>query len=449
MSQNLDRLPPQAKYIVGNEACERFSFYGVKSILTGYVATLYVKAGMEPGDAEKATAKAIVHLWVFATYFLPLVGAWLADRYWGRYRTILWLSLAYCVGHATLAVGEGTKWGLFVGLAFLAIGSGGIKPCVSAFVGDQFQGGREHQLTRIYNLFYWSINFGAFFAFAFIPELKAKAGYSWAFGIPGIAMGIATLIFWLGSRTFVKVPPARELAPLDDDTRAENRRILWRIAAVFAPIIIFWSLYDQQNTTWAQQGGKLTPCILPLIFWNYTLNGETMQTLNALFILLFIPLFTYVIYPWLERRNLKPSLLARMSAGMAILAVAFGAAAWLEYRIESGEKLSVLWQTGQYALLTFAEVLVSTTGLEFAFRHAPASLKSTIMSLWLLAISFGNLLTSLITWLNQHHDPASGKSIAYLNGSQEMLLYIGLMICAVFAFITVARRFEETGGTRA
>ena len=449
MSQDLDRLPPQAKYIVGNEACERFSFYGVKSILTAYVATLYVKAGMVPGDGERATAKVIVHLWVFATYFLPLVGAWLADRVWGRYRTILWLSLAYCVGHAVLAAGEGTKWGLFVGLTFLAIGSGGIKPCVSAFVGDQFQGDREHQLTRIYNLFYWSINFGAFFAFGFIPELKAKAGYRWAFGIPGIAMGLATLIFWLGSRTFVKVPPARELAPLDARTRAENRRILWRIAAVFAPIIIFWSLYDQQNTTWVQQGEKLTPCILPLHFWNYTLNGETMQTLNALFILLFIPLFTYVIYPWLERRRLKPSLLARMTVGMAILAVAFGAAAWLEYRIESGETLSVLWQTGQYALLTIAEVLVSTTGLEFAFRHAPASLKSTIMSLWLLAISFGNLFTSLITWLNQHKDSASGKAIPYLVGSQEMLLYIGLMILAVIAFVAIARRFDEHDGRRA
>ena len=440
---NNDRLPPQAKYIVGNEACERFSYYGVRSILTAYIAMLFVRAGAEPGPAEKATAKTIVHLWVFATYFLPLVGAWIADRLWGRYRTILWLSLAYCVGHALLALGEGTKWGLYAGLAFLAIGSGGIKPCVSAFVGDQFQGGREHQLTRIYNLFYWSINFGAFFAFAFIPDLKAKAGYSWAFGIPGIAMGVATLIFWLGSRTFVKVPPSRGQQPLAPAVRAENRRILWRIASVFAPVIIFWALYDQQNTTWEQQGEQLVPCVIPLHFWNYTLNGETMQTLNAIFILIFIPLFTYIIYPWLERRGKNPPLLWRMAFGMGIIAIAFAAAALLQSRIESGEKLSVLWQAGQYALLTFAEVLVSTTGLEFAFRNAPAALKSTIMSLWLLAVSFGNLLTALITSLNRHTDAATGKSVAYLGPVQEMVFYIVLVIAATCAFVAIAKRFDR------
>jgi len=438
-----DRLPPQAKYIVGNEACERFSYYGVRSILTAYIAMIFVRGGAEPGAAERATAKTIVHLWVFATYFLPLAGAWLADRLWGRYRTILWLSLAYCVGHGLLALGEGTKWGLYAGLAFLAIGSGGIKPCVSAFVGDQFQGGREHQLTRIYNLFYWSINFGAFFAFAFIPDLKTKAGYSWAFGIPGIAMGVATLIFWIGSPTYLKVPPSRSSPPPDPAVRAENRRILLRIAAVFAPVIIFWALYDQQNTTWEQQGEQLTPCVIPLHFWNYTLNGETMQTLNAIFILIFIPLFTYVIYPWLERRKKNPPLLWRMAIGMGIIAIAFAAAAWLQSRIESGEKLSVLWQSGQYALLTFAEVLVSTTGLEFAFRQAPASLKSTIMSLWLLAVSFGNLLTALITSLNRHDDAATGKSVAYLGPTQEMIFYIALVLAATCAFVAIAKRFDR------
>src|SRR6478609_8493590 len=158
MSQNLDRLPPQTKFIVGNEACERLSYYGVVAILTGYATHLY-------GGTDEAGihAKETVHLWKSATYFLPLLGAWIADRYWGRYKTILWISLAYCVGHAVMSATEGTTVGLFAGLALLAIGSGGIKPCVSAFVGDQFSGGREKQLPKIYGMFYWSINFGSFF----------------------------------------------------------------------------------------------------------------------------------------------------------------------------------------------------------------------------------------------------------------------------------------------
>ena len=126
MSQDLDRLPPQTKFIVGNEACERLSYYGVVAILTLYVQDLY--GGSE---AAKGTAKEVVHLWKAATYLLPLLGAFIADRYWGRYKTILWISMAYCAGHALMSATEGTKWGLFAGLALLAIGSGGIKPCVS------------------------------------------------------------------------------------------------------------------------------------------------------------------------------------------------------------------------------------------------------------------------------------------------------------------------------
>ena len=161
MSEDLNRLPAQTKYIVGNEACERLSFYGVVAILTGYAATLY--GGGEQGDIA---AKKLVHDWKSVTYLLPLLGAFIADRYWGRYKTILWISLAYCVGHAVMSATEGTKWGLMAGLALLAIGSGGIKPCVSAFVGDQFGPGQEAQMAKVYGLFYWCINFGSFFAFS-------------------------------------------------------------------------------------------------------------------------------------------------------------------------------------------------------------------------------------------------------------------------------------------
>jgi proton-dependent oligopeptide transporter, POT family len=188
MSQNPDRLPPQTKYIVGNEACERFSFYGVVSILTGY-ATIQFGGGpgtpAEMNDAAAAHAKETVHWFKMACYAMPLVGAWIADRLWGRYNTILWLSLAYCVGHGLLALGENTLWGMFAGLAFIAIGSGGIKPCVSAFVGDQFGPGREHQLTKVYNLFYWSINFGALFAFSLIPMVRKNPATAGRLAFPG------------------------------------------------------------------------------------------------------------------------------------------------------------------------------------------------------------------------------------------------------------------------
>src|SRR6185312_17514256 len=132
------------------------------------------------------------------------LGGWLSDKIVGRYHTILWVSLFYCAGHGVLACSDltGTVHGkiilLCVGLALIAFGSGGIKPCVSAFMGDQFKPEQSHLLQKAYGAFYWSINLGSFFSFFAIPFARKHWGYSWAFGIPGIAMGIATLIFWTG-----------------------------------------------------------------------------------------------------------------------------------------------------------------------------------------------------------------------------------------------------------
>src|SRR5688500_7831962 len=143
-------FPRQIKFIVGNEACERFSYYGMLSILT-----LYLSNAMGMGG-DRATQT--VHLFAMAVYFLPLLGGWLADRFLGRYWTILSLSLFYCAGHGALALFEGNIWGIYLGLGLIAFGAGGIKPCVSAFIGDQFQEGDHNKLRKVYGLFYASIN---------------------------------------------------------------------------------------------------------------------------------------------------------------------------------------------------------------------------------------------------------------------------------------------------
>ena len=122
--------PPGVPYIIGNEGCERFSFYGMRSILTLYLAReLYVRHP-ELGSAPETYAQSHYHLFVAAVYAFPLIGAVIADRLLGKYQMILYLSLVYCAGHACLAMFEGTSGGSGLGLALIAIGSGGIKPCV-------------------------------------------------------------------------------------------------------------------------------------------------------------------------------------------------------------------------------------------------------------------------------------------------------------------------------
>src|SRR5687768_10187475 len=131
------KFPPQIKYIIGNEAAERFSYYGMRAILVVFMTEGLL---MQRGEATE-----VYHLFVAACYLLPLLGAWISDRYLGKYKTILFLSLIYCVGHLCLAVWE-NKTGFYWGLGLIALGAGGIKPCVSAHVGDQFHEGNKNLL---------------------------------------------------------------------------------------------------------------------------------------------------------------------------------------------------------------------------------------------------------------------------------------------------------------
>lgn len=207
MSTRTNTFPPGIPYIIGNEAAERFSYYGMKCILVVFM-TQYLKSSdgaLLPMD--EADARGWYHLFSAANYFFPLLGALIADIFWGKYKTILRLSILYCLGHFVLALFE-TRTGLAVGLMFIAIGSGGIKPCVSAHVGDQFSNSTQHLVERVFSYFYFSINLGAFVSTLLTPYLLSRYGPSLAFGIPGLLMLIATVLFWEGREVFIAIPPA-------------------------------------------------------------------------------------------------------------------------------------------------------------------------------------------------------------------------------------------------
>lgn len=447
------RIPARALFIVGNEACERLSYYGMSAVLT-----LYMTRELRLGEH---TATAVSHNFKGAVYFLPLLGALLADRWLGRYRTILFLSLFYLLGHLALAVFEGTEGGLYLGLGLIALGAGGIKPCVSAFMGDQFDAGNKAALTKAYSLFYWSINFGSFFAFALIPWIRDKWGYSWAFGIPGIFMGLALLVFFAGSRSYVKVPPAgrrpgfvavtlhclrnpdkqksfweRARGRFDDELVDGSRRVAG-VIGVFSVIPVFWALFDQTNTTWVLQGAKMEAAVirLPLI-GEWKLEAETMQTLNPAFVMILIPLVTFVVYPLAEKLRLNPRPLRRMTAGMVLAALAFVSCALIQTRVDAGAHLSILWQAIPYLLLTTGEVLFSTTGLEFAFTQAPKTMKSTLMSFWLLTTAVGNFMVAGFA-------AELGERFSATN---MFLFYAALMAGVTVVFGLLARRYTAKHG---
>ena len=187
-------MPAGIPYIIGNEAAERFSFYGMRAILVVFMTQYLVGTGGMTQVMGEEEAKGWFHLFVSAVYVTPLLGALLSDGLLGKYRTIILLSLVYCAGHFALAIDD-TRWGLAIGLGLIALGAGGIKPCVSAHVGDQFGRTNRGLLSRAFAWFYFAINLGAFASSLATPWLLETWGSSVAFGVPGVLMLIATLIF--------------------------------------------------------------------------------------------------------------------------------------------------------------------------------------------------------------------------------------------------------------
>lgn len=530
--------PRGVPYIIGNEGCERFSFYGMKAILQVHLTALFVTTGL----ADKAAgdqAQELGHLFMAAVYATPMIGAIVADRLLGKYRTIIWLSLVYCAGHFVLAVGENSIGGMQLGLALIAIGSGGIKPCVSANVGDQFGKGNWSKVEKVFQAFYFIINFGSFFSTMLIPWLRTNFGSGVAFGLPGVLMLIATILFWLGRNLFVHVPPnpggrvglldtlactsffmgliglpmffrdmlsgpmllgacagsvvlgavlfaRRQTLQPDDgflavmthslgaavhgdngrvigqfgnaapdgsllrhwffasaakkygEDAAEGPRAVLRIISVFLFVSVFWALFDQHATSWVRQADLLNLTV-SLPGRTLSLEASQISALNPLMVMLLIPFNNIVFYPLMTRVGLTLTPLRKMTIGMLMASLAFVSVALLQAAIETapaGEKLTILWQIIPYLIMTQAEVMVSITGLEFAYTQAPRRMKSTIMGFWLLVVAFGNVLVAVVTrtqnWLLPKlvNVPEGGEPTL----SQFFWFFAGLMAIAAALF---------------
>ena len=194
-----DKMPDGVKFIVANEFAERFCYYGINAILT-----VYMTKHLLMGEAQATEFHSYFKM---AAYFFPLVGAIVSDVFWGKFRTIMTFSLVYATGCTIVALVPG-KEGLLIGLALVAFGTGGIKPCVSTNVGDQFTSKNQHLIERAFSLFYLAINAGSSISIFFCPVLLDKYGPRLAFGMPAAMMLFATFVFWLGRNKFAVVPPA-------------------------------------------------------------------------------------------------------------------------------------------------------------------------------------------------------------------------------------------------
>jgi len=484
-------MPPGVPYIIGNEAAERFSYYGMNSILVVFMTQYLMDARGHLDLMSKEMADAWYHTFVSAVYLLPLLGAILADAVLGKFRVIIMLSIVYCGGHLALALGH-TRLGLALGLSLIALGAGGIKPCVSANVGDQFGASNQHLLSRVFSWFYFSINFGSSFSTLLIPlllepyhgdaefaarlpswaaaALQKAHGPGIAFGLPGILMLIATVVFWLGRKKFVHIPPTGLKNYLAEFFNWEALKILgnrlmriyrlgrksfdhtppagWMkcLAGIFnrqtlkilgnllipVPFVaMFWALWQQNFSSWILQAKNMDRHL----FGHEWLPAQ-IQTVNPIFILLMLPLFSYAIYPAIEK-GFRLTPLRKIGLGLFVTAGAFAIVAWIQWLIDAGQKPNIIWQVLAFVVLTAGEVMVSVTHLEFAYTQAPKKLKSLVMCTYLGAVSLGNMFTAAVNFFIQNPD----KTVK-LQGASYFYFFVFVMLGTALLFVLLARFYK-------
>ncbi|KAM4683487.1 solute carrier family 15 member 1 [Amazona ochrocephala] len=366
-------------FIVINEFCERFSYYGMRAVLV-----LYFKYFLHWDDN---LSTAIYHTFVALCYLTPILGALIADSWLGKFKTIISLSIVYTIGQAVMSVSsindltdhnrDGSPDNIsvhialsMIGLILIALGTGGIKPCVSAFGGDQFEDNQEKQRTRFFSIFYLSINAGSLISTIITPILRAQdcgihskqRCYPLAFGVPAALMAVSLIVFVIGSRMYKKVRPqgnvmiqvfkcigfaiknrfrhrSKEFPKrehwLDWASEKYDKRLIaqtkmvLKVLFLYIPLPMFWALFDQQGSRWTLQATTMDGN-----FGSIQIQPDQMQTVNPILIIIMVPVVDAVIYPLIKKCKINFTPLRKITVGMFLASLAFVAAALVQVQID-------------------------------------------------------------------------------------------------------------------
>ncbi|XP_006141596.1 solute carrier family 15 member 1 [Tupaia chinensis] len=366
-------------FIVVNEFCERFSYYGMRALLVLYFRNFI------GWDDNLSTA--IYHTFVALCYLTPILGALIADSWLGKFKTIVSLSIVYTIGQVVTAISsindltdhnhDGTPDNLpthvalsMIGLALIALGTGGIKPCVSAFGGDQFEEGQEKQRNRFFSIFYLSINAGSFLSTIITPILRVQqcgihskqACYPLAFGVPAALMAVSLIVFVIGSSMYKKFKPQGNIMGkvakcigfaltnrfrhrsskfpkrehwLDwarekyDERLISQIKMVTRVMFLYIPLPMFWALFDQQGSRWTLQATAMNGDM-----GAFEIQPDQMQTANAILIIVMVPVVDAVVYPLIAKCGFNFTSLKKMTVGMFLASMAFVAAAIVQVEID-------------------------------------------------------------------------------------------------------------------
>jgi POT family proton-dependent oligopeptide transporter len=396
--------PRALSFMFATEMWERFSYYGMRSLLVLYMVNYLLRPGrlesviglsglrrlleipFGPLDTQPLASQ-IYGLYTGLVYLTPIVGGLLADRVLGHRRMVVIGALLMAVGHFMMAF----EPLLLFALLFLILGNGAFKPNMSAQVGDLYAPG-DPRRDRAYSIFYVGINLGAFLAPLVCGTLGERVGWHYGFAAAGVGMLTGLAIYLCASPM---LPPDR-ITPLGERTplTRDDSRILVALALLFVPTTLFWATYEQQGNTIALWADTYTDRTIDLLGFSAEIPTTSFQAFNPFMIFAFTPLVV-ALWAWQARRGTEPATLTKMALGCLGVTLAnliMAAAAWHA----GGAKASWLWLLGYFVVLTVGELYISPIGLSLVSKVAPARMLSMMMGVWLATSFTGGFLAG---WL--------------------------------------------------
>lgn len=434
------------------EMWERFSYYGIRPLLVLFMAATVFEGGL---GFSRETASAIVGIYAGAVYLSALPGGWLADNWLGQRRAVWYGSVLIALGHLSIAFSAvwGATW-FFIGLVLIVLGSGLFKSCISVMVGSLYDQG-DVRRDGGFAIFYMGINIGGLMAPLFTGLLMREYGWHWGFGIGGLGMLLALLIFRLSAIPAMRRADSLRGRAASWDAPAVHRRgvgyyvaALAVACAVFIALVangaivldavaiaeamttviivcalgyfvylfafsgldkqerarivvcfilimaaaFFWASFEQQPTSYNLFAHDYTDRML----FGWEVPAVWFQSFNPVFIILLGPLFGW-LWPALGRRRLEPGSPVKFVLGLLFAAGGFALMMLAAMRVAGGAaQVSPLWITGSLLLLTIGELCLSPVGLSTMSALAPVKLRGQLMGLWFTASALGNLVAGLI-----------------------------------------------------
>ncbi|ESN91171.1 hypothetical protein HELRODRAFT_90377, partial [Helobdella robusta] len=402
--------------ILANEFCERFSFYGMRAILVIFL--------WKALNYEKEAATAIYHTFIVLCYFSPVIGAMIADGWLGKYSTILYVSIFYALGNIVMTLsafpinGHYTNWLAFVALVVIGFGTGGIKPCVSSFGGDQFTDNQVREKESFFSLFYLSINIGSLISTILIPYIRGNvycfedSCYSLCFGIPAILMISAVVVFSFGTKRYTRHPAGESIlmkfagcivkalgqkcccglkrgSKNDDDIVKKNHWLDYaapdydqsfindvkdvvKVAWLFIPLPVFWALFDQQGSKWTLQAQQMNGEMS-----GFVVLPDMISFLNPSLVVMVVPLLEYLVYPCFEKMRIPLRPLQKMSLGMFLAAVAFLMTGFLQIAINTDQPVALSANETKYQIVNTSPRSINVSATYIGYYKSSSSSSSS------------------------------------------------------------------------